>query len=406
MAARARAIGHGTFLEGLAQGLEMLAREFTELVEEQDASMREADLARLGEARAAADQPGSGDAVVWGAKWGPQRGRRAFAQRPAQRVDRGHLERRVGREVRKQGWEGPREHRLTGPGRAGHQYVVAARRGDLQRPLRLALTANRAEIGFGRDARRRLVTDACDQPALTAQVLDACLERRGAEHLETVGERGLRRVLHGHDEPSNTRHGETSRHRQDAGDRPERRVERELTEEREPVEAHRVVLGAEDRNRDRQVEARPLFGELGRSQVDGDPALRELVAGITDRRLDPLPCLLDRPVGEAHDGEPRQAVGDIRLDGDRHPGEASGRATHRTRNHTEKCSRRSRPPALARRIGGDTGERPLPAYRLPAVPPPTCSRIQDVISSSATGATVSSIPAYSNTCPVTLVWKR
>src|SRR4029077_11725387 len=40
----------------------------------------EADLARLGEPGAAADQPGTGDAVMWRAKGRPERGRRALAQ--------------------------------------------------------------------------------------------------------------------------------------------------------------------------------------------------------------------------------------------------------------------------------------------------------------------------------------
>jgi len=83
----------------------------------------------------------------------------------------------------------------------------------------------------------------------------------------------------------------------------------------------------------------PSFGKLRGSEIDGDPSLRELVARVTDGRLDPLPCLLDRSVREAHDGERRQAVGDVRLDRDRHAGEASGRATYCTRNHTRKCSR-------------------------------------------------------------------
>jgi|GEM_PF-6147663 len=55
-----------------------------------------------------------------------------------------------------------------------------------------------------------------------------------------------------------------------------------------------------------KVEPRPLFGQLSGSHVDSDPSLRKCEARITYRRLDSLPGLLDRPVGEAHDGESRQ----------------------------------------------------------------------------------------------------
>jgi hypothetical protein len=54
---------HAAVLQGLAQHLQRLAVELRQLVEEQDALVRQADLAGLRDA-AAADQPGVADGVV------------------------------------------------------------------------------------------------------------------------------------------------------------------------------------------------------------------------------------------------------------------------------------------------------------------------------------------------------
>ena len=48
--------------------------------------------------------------------------------------------------------------------------------------------------------------------------------------------------------------GQAARHREDAGDRSNRRVERELADEGYPVEHQRLVLGAEERDGDREGE--------------------------------------------------------------------------------------------------------------------------------------------------------
>ena len=102
--------GDRVLLQWLPQRFEMLARELTHFVHEQDASMREADFSGLREPGATTDQSGARDAVMWRAKWRPERGRRTFAQGAPKRVDRRDLEGCVIREVRKQRWKRPREH--------------------------------------------------------------------------------------------------------------------------------------------------------------------------------------------------------------------------------------------------------------------------------------------------------
>ena len=166
----------------------MLPREFAELVEEEDAAMREADLARLSESAAATNQAGSRDAVVRRAKRGPQRGGRAFAERASKRVDRRHLERGVEPEVRQERRERPSQHGLAGTGRARHQQVVPSGRGDLERALRLALAANSSEV------RLEFGLGTCGLPihrgqeSLAAEVLDTRLQRSNLDDLPTCAQ--------------------------------------------------------------------------------------------------------------------------------------------------------------------------------------------------------------------------
>ena len=69
---------HPAILQRLAQRLERMAPELRELVEEQDALVRQARLARARD-RAATDEPGRRDRVVRR----PKGARRAFARPPS-----------------------------------------------------------------------------------------------------------------------------------------------------------------------------------------------------------------------------------------------------------------------------------------------------------------------------------
>ena len=93
---------HGAFLERLAQCLEVAPREFADLIEEQHAAMSEADLSRAREPAATPDQPRPRYRMVRGAKGWPRHGGRALAQRAAQRVQRGDLNRLIAVEIREQ----------------------------------------------------------------------------------------------------------------------------------------------------------------------------------------------------------------------------------------------------------------------------------------------------------------
>jgi hypothetical protein len=107
---------------------------------------------------------------------------------------------------------------------------------NLQGALCLTLAANGAEVELGLSRRRRCVAHGADQRPLSAQKLDTRLQRWRPEHLEPIGERCLRRVVDGDHQPLDPDGGKAPCHRQDAGDRPHRGVERELTDEADAVE--------------------------------------------------------------------------------------------------------------------------------------------------------------------------
>ena len=88
----------------------------------------------------------------------------------------------------------------------------------------------------------------------------------------------------------------------------------------------------QDRQRDRQIEARAFLPTLGRCQVDGHAAQRELEARIPDGGSDPLFGLLHRGIGEADDREMREAVRDVDLDRDERGLEAPEGAPQRFRD--------------------------------------------------------------------------
>jgi hypothetical protein len=107
--------------------------------------------------------------------------------------------------------------------------------------------------------------------------------------------------------------------RQRPAARPQLAAERQLPEDRPAVErlGRDLAVGREDPHGDREVEARAGLAQVGGREVRGDALLRELEAGVLDRRADALARLADRLVAEPDDREGRQALAQVDLDG--HP---------------------------------------------------------------------------------------
>ena len=134
-------------LQRLAQRLEHAPVELRQLVEEQHAAMREADLARPC-MRTSADDGAGGRGVVRRAKRAPAVFTRLEAA-AAGRRNGGHVQRLVAFERRQQSRQPLRQHALAGARRPDEQQAVCARRGDQQCALGRGLAAHVGEIGVG-----------------------------------------------------------------------------------------------------------------------------------------------------------------------------------------------------------------------------------------------------------------
>src|SRR4051794_15724538 len=117
--------------------------ELGQLIHEQDSPMRKRDLARPWNV-AAADETGRRDRVMGSAK-------RPLLHQPTvvhpdNGLDPSDLDRVVELRRRQDRWDATGKHRLAGTGRADHQDVVATGGGDLERPLRVLLSAYVGEV--------------------------------------------------------------------------------------------------------------------------------------------------------------------------------------------------------------------------------------------------------------------
>ena len=108
---------------------------------------------------------------------------RTLAQRAAQRVQGGHLQRLAALEVGQQRAEGARQHRLAASRWADHQQVVAACGGDLQGSLGLLLATHRVEVGELLDG-SHLPCRCARQASAAVEVTHAPRQRPDADHLE------------------------------------------------------------------------------------------------------------------------------------------------------------------------------------------------------------------------------
>ncbi len=104
-----------------------------------------------------------------------------------------------------------------------------------------------------------------------------------------------------------------------AGHRRDRAVEAEFAEHGEA--GQRIRRDRADRRhqpeRDRQVVMAAFLGQVGGRQIDDDPPRRQRQPRGDQRRADPLARLRHRLVGQADDGESRQAGRDLHLHVDR-----------------------------------------------------------------------------------------
>ena len=132
----------------------------------------------------------------------------------------------------------------------------------------------------------------------------------------------------------------------------QRPVQPEFTAEGEPVGTARRKLARrhEDADRDGQVEPGTAFAYAGGREVDGHPAHRPRQATREQRGTHAVARLAHGRIGQTHDGEPRQAIGDMDFDRDPPTDRAGQRGGGNGSEHAQERSPavpfRDSPPAI------------------------------------------------------------
>jgi len=232
-------------------------------------------------------------------------------------MDPCHFERLLPCERWKNPRQAPSEHRLSGTRRTREQQVVRTGSSDLERPASSFLAAHVRHVGAGRSfehvVRQRLEGRRVD---LAAEVRDDLGQVANGNRLDArkcrLGCRFCRA-----DQSSQPSASSSFGDRERAGHGPDSPVEGELTYRCVLREAfwRELTRRGENRERDRQIEARPLFPQGSRSKVDGDPSIER---PFERRGHDPAPDsvfgLLAGSIGEPDDREPGDAWLQVRLD--------------------------------------------------------------------------------------------
>ena len=84
-----------------------------------------------------------------------------------------------------------------------------------------------------------------------------------------------------------------------------------------------LPAGGENADGDRQIETAGILGQVGRRQVHGDAlVIRKLQPGVVDGAAYALARFLHFGIGQTHQRETGQAVGQVHFNGDGRGGQA------------------------------------------------------------------------------------
>ena len=301
--------GHAPRFEGLAEHFEDVPLELRQFVQKEHPVVGQTDLPRTGIV-APAQKPRVRNGVVGRGEGPPGEDGRAGTQESQHAVDAAGFEGLLQRHGRQDPREPGGEHTFARTRRAAHEDIVAARRGDLQRPLGQLLALDFGEIRLGRLVLVQIVPEL--RPAREEFPLVHQIHRfaqRGEAENGKLAARGqgrfagvAQRHRHGVDFSGTAQHireGQRPLHG------PERTVEGELpgkAEMAEPVAFHHARFSQQAES-DGQIEGRSFLAQVrGRQIHHGHPG-GQRVAGTQESRVDALPAFADRRVGQSHDGD-------------------------------------------------------------------------------------------------------
>src|SRR5581483_1842767 len=223
--------------------------------------------------------------------------------------------------------------------------VMGTGRGELERPSRALLSPHLGEIGAsgrGVPVLRRLLRSSRLELDLAAEIRDRLREVTNRDGRD-ARERSLLRRLGRAEQTRDARPAGSLRDGEDAANPAEAPVECELADCSRPLEraARNLSRRRENRERDRQVEARALLAKLGGGEIDGDAGRGELELRCGDPTPDALPRLLAGAVGEPDDREAGDAFADVRLDVDAPRLEADEGVRERAGEHAARLGANS-----------------------------------------------------------------
>jgi len=316
---RRAADGDAATFHGLAQRLQRGAREFRGLVQEQHATMGQADLTRP-RRRAPAHQGHGAGGVVRRPQRPPALGLRIGHAHRLQATQGGTGQRFFFRQGRQQAGQALGQHALAGARRPHQQQAVFPCRRDLQCALGRRLTLHLGQVGPGQ--RRRV-----GRRLRARQRLGRVAGQQGGHHLGQVTRTvhhlvahlgGELRTVPGQDQAAATaaaarRQGQRQGPAHRAQFTGQRQFARTFTG-RQALRAQHPGCGQHPQ-RDGQVEAAAFLGQLGWRQVDGDAlVVRVGQAALLQRRAHTFAAFLHLGLGQAHQHEAGQAVGQLHLD--------------------------------------------------------------------------------------------
>jgi hypothetical protein len=199
---------------------------------------------------------------------------------------------------------------------------MTAGRRDLERALGLLLSLHIAEVDLVLAVRVEHGGDIRDRRRQLALALEEFQRLAQGVHWQdrddVANHRRLHRVLARQHQAIIPRGARMQRGRQRALDASHAAVEREFADHQEasqPLAAGETAGGAEQRERDWQIEGGPILAHIGRREIDHDGAIGEGEARIGDGRLDPILGFLHRARRETDGLQNRlSAVADMHFD--------------------------------------------------------------------------------------------
>lgn len=251
-------------------------------------------------------------------------------------MDLGGLQRFLEDQLWQDGRQPPGEHGFATAGRADHQEIMTACCSHLQSTLDVGLAAHFGEIEVIGDCLTEQGVDIGPvrfQGGVVGQKIDQLAQCSDRKHRQVVHQAAFTSVLRRQDQAVNIPITGRHRHRQHTANRLDATVQGEFPH----VEIALGPLdgdhpgGGQQTDRHRQVEGRAILADIGRRQVNGDPAVGKIVAGVFDSGFDAVLAFLDRAFRQADRGKLRQTLGDvdfdldtIRIDADQRPGQNPG----------------------------------------------------------------------------------